>query len=744
MRRLAVFVLMLVFSSLTLKSQDLYINLFNAEYDYHCDMPLALNLSFKADYANDTKAVVVLSAEKDNSSVYWQSFGLQHDFNLNILIPSRVMNNTVLKCYIYNQDLDIIKIKNLKHSLAEEKLPSYLPDNLNVMASQGSFEAIPKIDGNDSEIGNMFRAYYSDEEKFLKFGDDFGCMTNPVSVYLNDNQSFKWDVKDLFTFVNENSQARTDMTISFDEASPNVHFEVYTEFLEDTEISRYALIIPFIGDNFVVYRANMKADSANFQDEYYLDKEGFTYRFNDYQLNFYHPKELSSMQLDKKNRTAVLNFDYEKDHPLIHYPAKIDTLEYFVDKSKKVMKKGDVMNSSFDISLTKVVDLPRIMPIWNGYESSIIWTEHADWTDIRTHRAVCFGNEDVTCADSAVGGFVYYGIPVTKSVFYNNPANVLNLCKNRDFPGPHATIEGDSVYFDFLKQLNDKGFEICLHTPEQYTTWRGNLSKALSFMSEHFGSPTWIDHGYNNTYGNNREDLVCDGLNPKSPYYAYDLWKENGVRYLWNAYYEEAKPFDKWIFDNNLQRPYPFWGDAFPKPRFMHTPFDSDLILWTTEYTTEPGEAWNYFYSQHYLDAVVESRSAFITHMYSAWVTTARGFWDMEDGKVIAKEDFNRALERIANLREQRLMLPTTIDKYLSYQEQLQKIDYQFDTLGNAVLRNDNEETVHGITLISKSPIKVLEKDVESRMSNGEYMIWFDIEPYETVTINNCKTVDNQ
>ena len=116
----------------------------------------------------------------------------------------------------------------------------------------------------------------------------------------------------------------------------------------------------------------------------------------------------------------------------------------------------------------------------------------------------------------------------------------------------------------------------------------------------------------------------------------------------------------------------------------------------------------------------------------------------MEDGKVIAKEDFNRALERIANLREQRLMLPTTIDKYLSYQEQLQKIDYQFDTLGNAVLRNDNEETVHGITLISKSPIKVLEKDVESRMSNGEYMIWFDIEPYETVTINNCKTVDNQ
>lgn len=741
MRRRALFVLLLFFSGLTLKAQDMFISLFQAEHEYHGDIPLSLNLSFKAEYANDTKAVVVLSAEKDNSSVYWQSFGMQHDFNLNILIPSRVLKNTVLKCYVYNQELDMIKVKNVKHSLAEEKLPSYLPENLTVMTAQDGFKSVPRVDDYDDEdsveIVNRFHAYYSDNEKLLKFGDNFGCVTNPVSLYFNDNQSFRWDVKDLFTFVNENQQAKTQMTISFDETSPNVHFEVNTEFLEDTEISRLALIIPFLDDDFVVYRSNIRADFDDFQDEYYLDHEGFSYRYKNNQLNIYHPNALSSMQLDKKNSTAVLNFDYEKDHPLIHYPAKIDTLEYFVDKSKRVMRKGDVMNSSFDVSLTQVVDLPRIMPIWEGYESSIIWTEHADWTDIRTHRAVCFGNEDITCADSAVGGFVHYGIPVTKSVFYNNPANVLNLCKNKEFPGPHATIENDSVYFDFLKQLKDKGFDICLHTPEQYTTWRGNLSEALSFMSEHFGSPTWIDHGYNNTYGNNREDLVCDGMNPKSPYYAYDLWKENGVRYLWNASYEEMKPFDRWIFDNNLQRPYPFWGDAFVKPRFMRTPFESDMILWSTEYTTEPGEAWDYFYSQHYLDAVVESRSAFITHTYSAWVTTARGFWDMENGKVVAKEEFNRALERIARLKDQKLMLPTTIDKYLSYQEKLQKIDYQFDTNGNVVLRNDNEDTVHGITLISKSPIKILEKDTDSRMSDGEYMIWFDIEPEETVTIIN-------
>jgi len=722
----------MILSVLSLRAQEMYMNLFQIEQQQICDKPLLLNVSFTAEYQDNTKASLVLSAKSGDKTVFWDSFALEHDFHLTKKIPSHLLNSAKLQCYVYNPKKDILKISDFDYSLTDAEVPSFLPENVQIEECEAKILA--------SYGNSLYLDYY--ENKYLELGDENGPLTAPVSLYLNDSQYFEWDVdrvgRNAVSFVNENRQARTVINVSYSDESPTVHFDVSAKFFEETEVSRFAMLLPFVNGRFVVYRQNMHVDSVNLQDEYYLDHEGFSLRNDETQLNLYHPQSLSSVQLDVKNSTAVLNIDYEKDHPLIHYPTRIDTLEHYVDISKRKIRPGDVLTASFDLSLTQVVDLPRFMPVWEGYESAFIFTEHADWTDIRTHRAVCFGSEDVTSADDAVGGFVYYDVPVTKSVFYSNPNGVINLLKNRRFPDMHSTIRTDTVFFDFLKQLKDKGFEICLHTPEQYTTTRPDLWEALAFMKKNFGSPSWIDHGYNNTYVNNREDLVCDGLNPKSHYYALDAWKANGVRYLWNASYEEMRPFEEWMFSNGLQRPYPFWSDAFPKPRYMRPPFDEDLILWSTEYTLEPGEHWDYYLSRHNLDVVVESRSAFITHIYPAWVTTARGFWDMEDGKIVAKEGLNHALQRISDLRDRQLMLPTTVEKYLHYHELLQKIDYQYDNDGNVVLTNNNDETVNGFTLISKSPISVERSNGETlqtkqRESCGEYIIWFDFNPGEKI-----------
>ena len=81
------------------------------------------------------------------------------------------------------------------------------------------------------------------------------------------------------------------------------------------------------------------------------------------------------------------------------------------------------------------------------------------------------------------------------------------------------------------------------------------------------------------------------------------------------------------------------------------------------------------------------------------------------------------------------MLLPTTIDKYLRYQEQLQNIRYIVDNLGFVSIINDNAEPVNGLTLISKSPIVPLNKTYNSKTSEGEYIIWFDIEPHEKVII---------
>lgn len=749
MRRYFFLVILLITNVLSAMSQEMYMNVFTITEQQCGDKPMQLELGFLADYQGDTKAVVTLSVNDGKKNVYWEGFPLQHEFTLDKKIPSHLLQYGPLKCYIYNPQRQAIKLDSLNYSFETISLPTYVPDNLEVIDKKSGFEAI-------ASARNEFQLLYSEKKNYLELGDDEGSLTMPISVYLNDNQYFEWKlVQSGATPVilqNENELARTTLEIFYkdeifyNDTSSNVRFEITSEFLKEFEISRFSMILPFAGNDFTVYRSNLHVDTVACQDEYYLDQEGFSFRKGEKQLNLYHPKSLSSIQLDAKTSTAILNIDYELDHPMIHYPARTDTVEYYENISKRKVKAGDIMTASFDMSYTQRIDLPRFMPVWDGYESAIIFTEHADWTDLRTHRAVCFGNESVTCADSAVGGYVYYGIPLTKSVFYSNPDGIINIGQNREFPNSHCTIKTDPDFFDFLKQLKDKGFEICLHTPEQYTATRDNLYKALAFMKENFGSPTWIDHGYNNSFINNREDLVCDGLNKFSPYYALDAWRKNGVRYLWNAAYEELKPFDDWTFNNNIQRPYPFFGDALPHPRFMRAPFDGNMLMWSTEYTLEPGEFWNYYLSQNMLETVVESRSAYIAHVYSPWVTTARGFWDMENGQIVAKSDMNKALERIANLREQHLMLPTTIEKYLKYQEQLQNIDYQYDKDDHVVLTNNNSDTIHGFTLISKSPIDIEMEfyepfpDFHQRESSGEYMIWFDFRPKDMIIIHLKET----
>ena len=746
MRRYFFLAILLIINVLSAVSQEMYMSIFKIEEQQCCDRPMLLKLTFNADYQDNTQAVVTLSVNDGKKNVYWENFRMKHDFSLEMMFPSHLLRHGPLKCYIYNPQKEIIKVDSIDYSFEEISLPSYVPDNLEIIEQKSGFEIL-------ATAKNDFQIQYSEKKKYLEFCDANGTLTRPVSLYLNDNQYFEWSLMQLGTspiiLQNENEFARTTLEIFYkdeifyNDTSSNVRFEISSEFLKELEISRFAVILPFEGDDFTVYRSNLHVDTVACQDEYYLDQEGFSFRKGENQLNLYHPKSLSSMQLDAKTSTAILNLDYELDHPMVHFPARIDTVDCYENVSQRKVKAGDIMTASFNLSYTQHIDLPRFMPIWDGYESAIIFTEHADWTDLRTHRAVCFGNESVTCADSAVGGYVYYGIPVTKSVFYNNPDRVVNLIKNREFPASHCTIKTDTAYLDFLKQLKDKGFDICLHTPEQYTTTRDNLNEALAFMKENFGSPSWIDHGYNNSFITNREDMVCDGLNPFSAYYALDVWRRNGVRYLWNAAYEELKLFDEWNFGHYLQRPYPFFGDALPHPRYMKAPFDSNMLLWTTDYTLEPGDYWNYYLSQDILDNVVESRSAFINHVYSAWVTTARGFWDVEDGQIVAQDDMNQAFARIARLREKRLMLPTTVDKFLKYQEQLQNIDYQYDKDGNVVLTNNNSDTIHGFTLISKSPINVETRhstSLQSRESNGEYMIWFDFRPKDMIMIHLKET----
>ena len=707
-------------------------------------------------------AQFVLSVQNGNKNVLWKAFDFSNGFdkenqwykaNFEFNIPNDIIKGSSLNCYILNDKFEHFYIDDFSFSIEYYNMPTYVNEIV-------EYES-PKHLKSLTENTAINLLYSEKENKIIIADNNQNNITKPLSMFYslvvnNDTTEIQfadWELlinvnenKDVYKFKNDNKIVVTELTISIDDNDSNVNFDLESTYLKDAKVIKSSLIFPFLNDDFTVYRRNPFVDSVNYQDVYYLDKEGFSLNLERKQLNLYHPENVSSIQLDTKKSIAYINSDYHYDHLLIRYEL-LDTSDYYIDNSATLMKKSTSHNSSFSISLTDKTELPRIMPIMNGYESAFIWTEHADWADIKTHRATYFGSEKVENIEDAVGGFAYYNIPVTKSVFYNNPDSVTNYEKNNDFPGLHSTIMTDSLFFDFLNQLKNKGFDICLHTPEQYTTTQENLSEALSFMKNNFASPSWIDHGYNNSELSNRENMVCDGLDSSSPYYAYELWKANGVKYFFNASYEEImpRPFSEYIFENYLFRPYPGFGDALPLPKVSTLPMFPEILLWSTPYTMEPGEtwAWDYYFEQYVLDKLVDYRYVFITHIYPAWVEEGRGYWEMKDGKYVAKEGFNSALEKIAAMEKEHLLLPTTIADYMTYQQQLQSLEYKVEADGTVVLRNKNEETIKGLSLISTHDISFENEkhfNIRKTKSGEENIIWFDMEPGEVVrVVNNNK-----
>ena len=664
----------------------------NCKYDF----------MFKAD-AN-TQADIVVSIDDTIRNRYWAAYPLSNYVNdttdwsqvqLDLNFPASYTQGGEIKVYVWNKDQKRLFFDDARLEINAIPQPSYLPDNEVLHYKTFKF------------LGNRFI---------------------PVLEYINAQGDT----------VSDPSMAYYDFQLDGNENEDHITIKINSTFLEDLQLLRLAFILPFPEGQLSVYRRNQHIDTTHFQNSYYLDREGFSITNDSLSLCTYHNMGISSLQLDTDNRYACFNIDYWRDHPLLHYPMRADTSDYFEDISYRNVKAGEVLTGYIDFYNSVPDELPRLMPVWDGYQSAFIFTEHADWTDIRTHRAVLFGNENITKPEDAVGGFCYFNIPVTKSVFYWNPDNVTNeKTSNGLFIGPVASIKTDKEFYKLLKTIKKEGFEICLHSPEVYTTIPSEFPKAMRFMRRQFDTKSWIDHGYNNGPDKNREDLVCDGLLPDSPQYAAELWKKNGVRYLWNAYYEENR-MESHNFDGHFVQPFDGFGDALPNRQITTLPNgDKDFLLWSTPSTLEVNEdhEWYYYFDSIRLQRLVDQHNVFITHVYPAWSNPYRAFWQYnENGTAVAMPGFNFALSQLAHFRDEKKILPTTIEQYLSYYEKLNSIEYLIIDNKTIQLTNSNE-AIKGLTLLCTKPIVVEGKAIDFRKVDEGYLVWFDLGRNETVTI---------
>ena len=675
----------------------------NADKEYpHQNINCKFGFLFKADA--ETQADIVVSIDDTIRNRYWVAYPLADYVNdtaewsqvqLDLNFPASYTQGGEIKVYVWNKDQKRLFFDDARLEINAIPQPSYLPDNEVLHYKTFKF------------LGNRFI---------------------PVLEYINAQGDT----------VSDPSMAYYDFQLDGNENEDHITIKINSTFLEDLQLLRLAFILPFPEGQLSVYRRNQHIDTTHFQNSYYLDREGFSITNDSLSLCTYHNMGISSLQLDTDNRYACFNIDYWRDHPLLHYPMRADTSDYFEDISYRNFKAGEVLTGYIDFYNSVPDELPRLMPVWDGYQSAFIFTEHADWTDIRTHRAVLFGNENITKPEDAVGGFCYFNIPVTKSVFYWNPDNVTNeqISKGK-FPGPVATIKTDKEFYKLLKSLKKEGFEICLHSPEVYTTIPSEFPKAMRFMKRQFDTKSWIDHGYNNGPDKNREDMVCDGLLPHSPQYAAELWKKNGVRYLWNAYYEENR-MESHNFDGHFVQPFDGFGDALPNRQITTLPNgDKDFLLWSTPSTLEVNEdrEWYYYFDSIRLQHLVDQHNVFITHVYPAWSDPHRAFWQYnENGTAVAMPGFNFALSQLAHFRDEKKILPTTIEQYLSYYEKLNSIEYLICNNKTIQLTNLGE-AIKGLTLLCTKPIIVEGKAIDFRKVDEGYLVWFDLGKNETVTI---------
>jgi hypothetical protein len=567
---------------------------------------------------------------------------------------------------------------------------------------------------------------------------------------------------------------------------PKVDVNIRTHYNVNAVVKREALVAKFDVPLSEVYLKNGKIDiKPHFDTEYWLQQQGARFGTGSRSSLIYHTPHVSSLQLSSEKNMLFVNLDYILDHPYVKIPYQKDGGGKWENHSASNYSSGDERSDNFSIffgNLPKVV--PRLMLVPQGYLAGYIFTEHADSGNIKTQRAAYFGAEDIVNISDAIGGFVGYKIPVTKSVFY---ADTARGCPS----GSSIRDDPDEPQFlNFLDQLNSTGlYDICLHTPEWNSSTRESLAEAIRFMKDRFNTCTWIDHGIYSGK-TNRESFVCDGLNPKSEYFAADLWEEYDTRYFWNtsdelmhipsvslkeelrklrfknisvelwkrylyqrrcngmtvinAFFELMRGNSPKYESNSLQ---PFKGNSYPTPLYwQNLTSTKHFYSWATNYdedytglSTNKAEA-QFNKVQQQLNLLLSNWGIFINHGYFVRNRKGYGVLTNNNGRIVINPFFDKILALMASKRDNGDLYITTIRDLLDYWILLENISFEYMPDGTIYIYNDNDKPIQGLSLslhANSNTIRINGEIPAFRQVDENAIIWFNIPAKSHVSLQS-------
>ena len=158
-----------------------------------------------------------------------------------------------------------------------------------------------------------------------------------------------------------------------------------------------------------------------------------------------------------------------------------------------------------------------------GYPAAIVFTDHADYDQPETLRAIFFGHSRASSAN-ARSGFVAEGLTVTKSIFVHSHARYTGV-----------GLENKSFRY-LVDELADAGIEIAPHLTRTTPTSREELRADLDVLKR-YRLTTWIDHHFTLP-----QAVTGRGWDPNSEYYCLDILEEAGIEYLWSYWDISCNP----------------------------------------------------------------------------------------------------------------------------------------------------------------------------------------------------------
>ena len=645
------------------------------------------------------------TSSKESKFNLWEGKSLVSDsgrwaiFQDSIVIPAERGVNTSVKLYPYNAKKTIFDVDSITVRVQQKKFPSFLTD------IKKNLHDFPKVKLENPIFHSVALA----------------------SIINNQIEKSSLIISDSLIIGESNH-----LTIEINQSNSknSILWDMNTTFKKTTKVNRLALIYKYKGEITEVYRNNGIASNEIYGNEIWLGKQGFKLSLDSLNWFCYGGHNISSFQIFKEQKLLIVNLDFSEDHPLYHFPKMDNVINKKENVSANIYKANErkSIHNHFRISPSKTINsAPRILPTQHGYQSAFLWTEHADFADFRLHKITYYGDENASGPSEAKAGFVFHNIPVTKSVFYT----INDTLKNNNYPKAFNHSQPTSIkktpgFEAFLDSLHKVGNDICLHTPDFFTSNEKTMEEALEYITKRYGSQTWIDHGYNNGESDNREDFMCDGLNS----YAFNLWKKYKIKYFWNGYFEDNLIQTK--FKSSKSRTIPFYGfeDQLPFPIFWENNKAPGLFSWRTSTVFYPksGLAWDYSFSDKILSDFTSHYGIEFSHIYPAH-TGHTGFWKFDsDSTFSIQPKFDRALQKMASLRDKGILQLPTVSEFMKHQENLKLVTYRIEK--NTVIIYNHGNDIKGLTLVIKKKDlpQTFYSDFPNHRINGEDLIfWFDI-----------------